>query len=290
MADRISGSIPPSTGGPARDPARAVLEATLAEALSAGSRPHSSAPPAHSSPRPSPSAAPPASRASAPPGRPGVVTVALVHNEPPPGPPRLPFVQNPDSPAAAAFRVLRHKLRQVDSPRTIAITSPNAREGKTTCAIDLAMALTEHGRAKVLLVEANFRAPHVSVALGFSPPSCFGAQMASHMKTPSAPWQVTSAFFPNLHVLAVDPESVGQWVLNAPAFKAAMEQFQAADYQHIIVDCPHALGSADVNVIEDFTDGVLMTAAAGKTSSASLQDAARHLAPVNILGVVLMHR
>jgi len=284
-----------------RDPARAVLEATLAEALGQASvptqiggyaepqQPYKSAPP------PSPSAAPsappaPASPSTAPPRRAAVVQVALSHGKAPAGRHTLPFVQNPDSPAAAAYRVLRHKLREVDSPRIIAVTSPNRKEGKTSCVIDLAMALAEHGTSKVLIVEANFRAPNVAAALGFPVPACFGAQMAAHVKTPSSPWQVVAAFFPNLHVLAVDPASVGHWVLNAPAFKIAMDQFRASDYQHIIIDCPHALGSADVNVIEDSADGVLLTAVSGSTPAASLQKAARHLAPANILGVVLLER
>ena len=289
MADRTSEPVPRLSREPDHDPAHSVLQATLAEALSSASRSQSSRPPARNDSQRIPPV-PASARNSAAPATPGVTTVVLTHHQPPPGTARLPFVQDSDSPTAAAFRVLRHKLREVDSPRIIAITSPNAAEGKTTCAIDLAMALAEHGRSHVLLLEANFRSPHLAAALGFSPPSCFGAQMAAHMKTPASPWQVTAAFFPNLHVLAVDPASVGQWVLNPPALKNAMDQLRASSYEHIIVDCPPTLGSADVNVIEDFTDGVLMTAVAGRTSATSLQQAARHLAPANILGVVLLQR
>ena len=220
--------------------------------------------------------------------QPGFVKVVATVAEPPEGVPDLPFVSDADSPIAASFRVLRHLLREADNPSVIAITSPDRYEGKTTCAINLAMALAEHGREKVLLVEANLRCPGLAAALAFVTPSCFGRQMAVHLQNPIAPWEAVAAFFQNLHVLTVDPASVGQFRLTAPAFKVAMYQLRTSGYKHIVIDCPSALGSADVNVIEDSADGVLLTARAGKTTSESLKKTERHLAPANILGVVLM--
>src|SRR5262249_31102421 len=87
--------------------------------------------------------------------------------------PRLVMVRAPDSPAAAAFRVLRHRLIERDGLRTVLVTSPRVGEGKTTCAVNLALALCEAGRARVLLLEANFRRPAIARMLGFRPPVCF---------------------------------------------------------------------------------------------------------------------
>lgn len=293
---------------PQHDPAQAALEATLVGSLNvaddeptrigqsldastverppAGVHQHASAaPPARQASAPPPAAK---RRESSPPVNAGYVQVVATVVDPPPGADNLPFIKNADSPVAASFRVLRHRLREADNPATIAVTSPNRHEGKTTCAINLAMALSEHGREKVLLLEANLRYPNLAAALGFSSPACFGQQMASHLKSPLSPWEVVAAFFHNLHVLAVSPASVGQWRISAPGLKLAMDQLRASGYKHIIVDCPSALGSADVNVIEDTTDGVLLTARAGSTTAESLKKTERHLAPANILGVVLM--
>jgi Mrp family chromosome partitioning ATPase len=239
---------------------------------------------------PNPTAGTPGSSDSPPPASSGgaYVTVVATHVEPPPGASTLPFIQDPDSPVAASFRVLRHRLREAQSPRTIAVTSPGPKEGKTSSAINLAMAFAEHGREKVLLVEANMRSPNLGATLGFVAPCCFGRQMAAHLKSPLAPWQVVATFFHNLHVLAIDPASTGEWRMSAPALKLAMDQLQGSAYSHIVVDCPSALGSADVNVIEDTTDGVLLTAIAGRTTADSLKRAVRHLAPANIIGVVML--
>jgi Mrp family chromosome partitioning ATPase len=292
---------------PQRDPAQAALEATLVGSLNvaddeptrvgqaleggtverppAGARQHASSPPGkHASDLP-----PATSRGDSPsPVRAGYVQVVATVVDPPPGANNLPFIKDADSPIAASFRVLRHRLREADNPASIAVTSPNRYEGKTTCAINLAMALAEHGREKVLLVEANLRFPNLAAALGFTAPSCFGKQMAAHLKSPLSPWEVVAAFFHNLHVLAIDPASVGHWRMSAPGLKLAMDQLKASGYKHVIVDCPSALGSADVNVIEDTTDAVLLTARAGKTTAESLKKTERHLAPANIAGIVLM--
>ena len=238
-------------------------------------------------PTPEPAQPPPPTVQTDEPAQPGFVKVVATVADPPPGASGLPFVTDPDSAIAASYRVLRHRLREANNPTIIAVTSPDRFEGKTTCAANLAMALAEHGRERVLLVEANLRFPRLAAALGYVTPSCFARQMVAHLKSPLSSWDAVAAFFHNLHVLSVDPESTSHLRLNAPSLKLAMDQLRSSGYKHIVVDCPSALGSADVNVIEDNADGVLLVARAGKTTADSLKKAERHLAPANILGLVL---
>lgn len=228
---------------------------------------------------------------SAPPADPSLpplegVEVALFHgNEPPGG--RLLFIHESDSLRAASYRVLRQRLRESGNPRVIAVTSPRPREGKTRCAIDLAMALAEHGRGRVLLVETNLRSPSIAKTLGFEPPACFADQMAQHQRNPRLPWRVAAAFFPSFHVLALAPNA-GNWLLHEASFSLANEQLRRAGYSHIVLDCPPVLASADVNILSDFADGVLFAAHARNTTGDSLREAAKQLAPANILGTVLI--
>src|SRR5215471_14436766 len=79
----------------------------------------------------------------------------------------------PDSSRAATYRVLRHRLSQLGDPRVILVTSAQAGEGKTVCAANLAIALGECGRARVLLVEGNLRMPSLGELFGFVPAECF---------------------------------------------------------------------------------------------------------------------
>ena len=181
------------------------------------------------------------------------VELVATHMDVPRGRYPLPFVHDPDSALAATFRVLRHRLRKNGDPRILAVTSPNPREGKTTCAVNLAMALAEHGRQRIALLDTNLRRPRLAEVLGFVQPSCFARQMQ-----PAAPRRGIAA------------------------------ELRARGGSYISRDSASVLQSADVNIVEDVTDGLLITAMAGVTTKGSLRRTAEQLAPAEILGVVLM--
>jgi capsular exopolysaccharide synthesis family protein len=74
----------------------------------------------------------------------------------------------PNTPATAAYRVLRNTLRVggMEGNRvTIAVTSSRTGEGKTTTASNLAVAMANSG-FKVILVDANFRNPQLHHIFG----------------------------------------------------------------------------------------------------------------------------
>jgi Mrp family chromosome partitioning ATPase len=201
---------------------------------------------------------------------------------------RLILVREPDSARAASYRVLRHRLQERGDPRVIAVTSAERREGKTTCAVNLALALGECGRARVLLVEANLRAPALAELFGFLPPECFSAQMRRHKDKPLDAWSVVEAHSPSLHVLAVNPETVGRPLLDGPAFAIAIEMLVQSAYDYIVIDTPPVLGAADVNLIEDSADGVVFTAWSRMSSGRALRQAVEQLAPAKLLGITLL--
>ncbi len=210
------------------------------------------------------------------------------HKAPPDPDPRLVLLREPDSARSASFRVMRHRLVDRGDPRVIAVTSAGAREGKTTCAANLALALGELGRAKVLLLEANFRAPQIAVLFGFLPPECFSAQLQRHRDKPLDPWSIVEVFSPSLHVLAVKPGQINRPLLDAPAFSIAIEMLQRIGYDYIVIDTPPVLGSADANLIEDYVDATILTCRSGQTLGRSLRSAIEQLSAHKLLGVALI--
>lgn len=203
--------------------------------------------------------------------------------------PRLILLTAPESVSAASFRVLRHRLEERGKPRILAITSAKSGEGKTTLAANLALALGEYGRARVLLVEANLRTPVLAALFGFAPPEGFVAQLERHKRSPLEPWWVVEVES-SLHVLAAHPKSDGDGrsLLDAPAFGLVMEAISRAGYDYIVLDTPPVLGSADVNLVQDWADGVLLSAWARRTSSRAIRQCLDQLAPAKIVGLALL--
>ncbi len=200
---------------------------------------------------------------------------------------RLVMLTDPFSTQADAYRALRRKLAGPGAPRTIAVTSALPDEGKTSCAVNLALAFRETTSERVLLLEANLRAPALAKLFGFEPPVCFAKQMAKNRELSRASWTVVEQFEP-LHVLAVDPSSKTSPLLDPVAFANALEQLVEAGYDHIIVDTPPALGGSDVNLIADAVDGIVVVAWIKKSKKSLVKKAIEQLRPATILGVVTL--
>jgi Mrp family chromosome partitioning ATPase len=202
--------------------------------------------------------------------------------------PRLVLVAEPDSERAASFRVLRHHLLDAGRPQVVAVSSPRAGDGKTTCAINLALALAECGRAKVLLVETHVRHPQLASLFRFVPPWCFAEQLAAHRHQPMLPWGLVDIPQLWLHVAAINPRIEQSQLLDAPAFAIAMERLRLGGYDHIVIDCPPVVGSADVNLIQDAADGTVLVVRGKRTTARDLRGAIEQLSPARVLGTVLV--
>ena len=202
--------------------------------------------------------------------------------------PRLTLAIDPDSERSAAFRVLRHHLLEVGRPQVVIVSSPQAGDGKTTTAVNLALALAECGRAKTLLVETHVRRPAFTNIFKFVPPWCFAEQLAAHRHQPTMPWSLVDIPQLWLHVAAVNPRIAQTQLLDGPAFAIAMERLRIAGYDHIVVDAPPVLGSADVNLMADAADGVVFALRARRSTTRDLRRAIDQLGGRRISGTILL--
>src|SRR3569832_656834 len=147
---------------------------------------------------------PPLAKAQTPAGPPPEIGLSQ-HHIPPEEPldGRLALVVYPDSDRSAAFRVLRHHLLEHGRPKDIVVSSAHSGEGKTTVALNLALALAECGRAKVLLCDARLRDPQLAGVFRLVPPWCFAEQLAAHRHQPKLTWSLVEITQQWLHVAAV---------------------------------------------------------------------------------------
>ncbi|MFO0617536.1 MAG: CpsD/CapB family tyrosine-protein kinase [Polyangiaceae bacterium] len=199
----------------------------------------------------------------------------------------LVMLTDPTGQRADAYRALRHRLTHSGDPRVIGVTSAGRKEGKSTAAINLAASLREGARGRVLLVEANTRAPSISAMLGFEPPVCFAEQLTRHRAQPLEPWVAAEPLAP-LHVMAVNPKVKHSPLIDPIAFSIAIDRLRLAGYDYIVVDTSPVLESADVNLIADSMDGILMTVLARKSDSKSLRRAMNQLGAMTFIGTIFL--
>ena len=200
---------------------------------------------------------------------------------------RAVILRNPMSARAASFRVLRHRLVDQGDPKAVVVTSAQDCEGKTTCALNLAWALAESGRNRVLLLEVNTARPALAGLLGFLPPGCFLQQLALHRTEPARPWTVAQVGPYDLDVLAVSPSPEPRLPLHGPSLLAAITSLRAA-YHYTVIDTSSILTGLDVPLLEGAADGMVIAAHARHTRGRTLAAALEQAGAARVLGVVLM--
>ncbi len=204
----------------------------------------------------------------------------------------LAFLRD-DVAASASLRVIRHKLELLHSQGvvTFAITSPNDRDGKSTVAALLAMALSESQRARVLLVEGNLHHPALAELFGLDVPPPFGisAQLVRKIEGEDWRWHVV-AIGPSLHVLAESPrgEAIPR-VIHSGQFQEALSVFREL-YDYVVVDGPKILGTGDANALETAVEGMVIVVGSGVSSKGDVRRALRQLGTRHVLGFVLAER
>jgi receptor protein-tyrosine kinase len=242
----------------------------------------------------------------------GQAGIAFVRFAPrPPFDDRLILWRDRDSDTAASFRLLRQRLMDRGDPRTVLCTSASSREGKTTLAVNLALALAELGKHRVLLIEATFRATSLGEIFGFKPPKGFAGQLARHRSNPTEPWVVVQIGTQQLYVMAAEPRCCphcaavlleeaqfcgmcGKKVANgatatldAVTFSAAVHRFRQA-FDYLVVDAPPVLAGGDVNLIQDSADAIVFATRKGRSAARSLRRAMEQVAPAPVAAVALL--
>jgi succinoglycan biosynthesis transport protein ExoP len=193
----------------------------------------------------------------------------------------LVVLEEPDSPAAEAYRAVRARLTRVLDRRglgSIMVVSPGSDEGKSTIAANLAVALAESGRS-VLLVSADLRRPRLHELFGLpnrsglsnlltedllaaaetSPPVVDGKRRVAEL------WSVA----PNLWVVLSGPlPPQSSALLDSTAMRQFLEEQQGL-FDLVLLDCPPAL-VPDSLALASLVDGVLVVADAKRTQRSAV--------------------
>jgi non-specific protein-tyrosine kinase len=191
---------------------------------------------------------------------------------------------------AEAFRQIRTNLQFVhidEPPRSILVTSPDAGEGKTATACNLAVALAQIG-VNVILVDGDLRRPHVAEYMGLeSSVGLTGALMGwTDWADALQDWGSDDA---SLRVLTSGqlPPNPSEMLARTQMAQLLGDLENACDV--VIVDGPPLLPVADSAVLAAVVSGVVLVVRQGKTRQQQVARAMQSLGSVDarLYGVVL---
>jgi capsular exopolysaccharide synthesis family protein len=291
-------------GGPPESEPTPPPPAPPAEAVAAAPEAPPAPPRPASPPRPAPtrvreagpaapSAATPRVREAArtaPPSRPQAV-------EPAPGPVieppagldgHLVSLLRPGALEAEQYRALRHLVEQLHKTANLsvlAVSSPATGDGKTTTAINLAGALAQDPKARVLLIDADLRASAIAERLGLT---ASGKGLVGAILDPATSLAEVAQPCPpfNFSLLQAGERPRATYeLLKSPRLGQLLEEARGS-YDHIVLDSPPLVPFPDGRVLEKWVDGVILVVGAHRTPRKFFEEALNMVDASKLMGLV----
>ncbi|MFD1959316.1 AAA family ATPase [Novosphingobium panipatense] len=181
------------------------------------------------------------------------------------------------------FRIVKRQLlvqaadlrRQNAGPmaQRVLISSPHPGEGKTYCALNLALSIAAEKESEVLLVDADFAKPSILSALGLpGGPGLMDALIDSTIDVADC---VLRTDIPGLHVLpAGEATSTDSEYLSSSRTSRVLDRLtQGAPHRIVIFDSPPALAASPAAELAKYVGQVLVIVRADRTGRGALDDA-----------------
>jgi Mrp family chromosome partitioning ATPase len=184
---------------------------------------------------------------------------------------------------------LRDQIYKLAAKGCFVVGVTSGSKGKTdksNVAAQLASVVAGPGKARVLLLEANFDEPAVHRLMRIDMPFShgFSEQIRKRMNAPShMPW-VLFRCAPNLHVM-------GEGLMRSPGllssvqFGEALAEFRRY-YDVIVADGPIAASTIDTVAFDAMMDGIVVVGAVGSVPGKLLEDAAKYFGKKQMMAVI----
>ena len=189
---------------------------------------------------------------------------------------------------AEAYRTLRTNLifsQAIQTLRTIVITSPSPKDGKTTTAANLAVTFAQQGM-RVLIIDCDMRKARLHNMFGLPREPGF-SQLLARQATVEQVVQQTS--IENLSLISAGLLPANPSELLGSAIARTTIESLAAQYDIVILDTPPVHVAADSLILGSMANGVLLVLRAGYSEREAAQEALQRLLNVgaHVVGAVL---
>jgi capsular exopolysaccharide synthesis family protein len=201
--------------------------------------------------------------------------------------PRLILLTDPQAPECEQYRTLRTQLFHAAEKKqlqTVTITSTLAGEGKTSTVINLALAIAQSKEKRVLVIDGDLRRPNVAAYLGVRAKTGLGEILRGEVEPLDTIFTVEGH---ELYILPVSREVANPTELLSSERWAAMMAELRRYFDFILVDSPPVMPFADVRLLANHTDAVMLVVRAGMATYDTVEKAIEALPAGKMLGVVL---
>lgn len=195
---------------------------------------------------------------------------------------------DPKAPVSEAYRTLRTNLQfsKVDHElKVLLVTSSGPKEGKSTTAANLAIAMAQAGK-KVVLVDADLRRPVIHSIFGMRKDegitNCLmeGISFEEMLK----PTFLDNLFLATSGALPPNPSEL----LASHKMGELLEKFKS-NFDIVVIDSPPVIAVTDAVILSTKVDGTILVVSSGQTNRDALVRAHTLLSSVesNLLGTLL---
>ena len=169
--------------------------------------------------------------------------------------------------------------------RTLLVSSGRDREGKSTMAAGIAIALARQSGGQVLLIDANLRNPMLAEWFGITK----GPGLREYLESGTKPVPVHATSEPGLSVMTAG--EVGSIAPHLHHLHARLKGFEK-DYAYVVIDGDSTLHAPEITLFAPHIDGVILVAECEKTKREIITQSAEKWTGLgaNVLGVILNKR
>ena len=204
---------------------------------------------------------------------------------------KLITVAHPKSPISEQFRTIRTNINfmAIDKPiKTLAMTSANMGEGKSTVTDNVAVVWAQTGQ-KVLLIDSDLRRPILHATFNKSNLHGLTTILTSGTNSVDLREIIQSSGVENLDILTSGPIPPNPAeLLNSQRMKTLLDTVKGI-YDMVIVDVPPMLEVTDTQILSRHLDAIVLIVKQGQTQKLAVKRTVEllNLAHANLLGYVM---
>jgi len=190
-------------------------------------------------------------------------------------------------PVMVNFRRLQvslSSLQRNNMCKVMLFTSSQQKEGKSTIALNTAITLCSDKKAKVAIVDCDFRKPSLDKLLGFSPEKGLSDYLLEDAEFKDICFD---GLFPNLIMIPAGNKPSNTFELFASEGMRQVVSYLREQCDYVIIDSPPVLAFPDTVILAPMSDGVILIVNGENTKKKIAKRAIETLKDCKIAGFVM---